>query len=46
MDGLDVMRKIAKEPVVIDDEGTSRPEKAIRIDKVTILAHEVEPEKK
>ena len=46
VDGLDVMRKIAKEPVVIDDEGVSRPEKAVVIHKVTILAHEVEPEKK
>jgi cyclophilin family peptidyl-prolyl cis-trans isomerase len=46
VEGLDVLRKIAKEPVVIDDEGVSRPEKAILINKVTILAQEVEPEKK
>ena len=44
--GLDVLRKIAKEPVIIDDEGVSRPEKSIQITKVTILAQEVEPEKK
>jgi cyclophilin family peptidyl-prolyl cis-trans isomerase len=46
VEGLDVMRKIAKEPVVIDDEGASRPEKAVVIHRVTILAQEVEPEKK
>ena len=45
VEGLDVMRKIAKEPVV-HDEGVSRPEKAIVIHKVTILAQEVETEKK
>ena len=46
VEGLDVMRKIAKEPVVLDDEGTSRPEKAIVINKVTILSQEVESDKK
>ena len=46
IEGLDVLRKIAKEPVVIDDEGISRPEKAIVITKVTILTQEVEPDKK
>ncbi len=45
VEGLDVMRKIAQEPVV-HDEGVSRPEKSIVINKVTILAQEVESEKK
>ena len=45
VEGLDVMRKIAQEPVV-HDEGVSRPEKSIVIHKVTILAQEVESEKK
>ena len=45
VEGLDVLRKIAKEPVV-HDEGVSRPEKSIVIHKVTILAQEVESEKK
>lgn len=38
--GLDVLRKIGKAPVIIDDEGTSRPETPIVIEKVTITTRE------
>jgi cyclophilin family peptidyl-prolyl cis-trans isomerase len=38
--GLDVLRKIGKAPVIIDDEGVSHPEKPIVIEKVTITTNE------
>lgn len=40
--GLDILRTIGQTPVVIDDEGTSRPEKPVVIHKVTITSHEVQ----
>ncbi|MFO0844345.1 MAG: peptidylprolyl isomerase [Gemmataceae bacterium] len=38
--GLDVLRKIGQAPVVVDDEGASRPEKPIVIRKVTVMTTE------
>lgn len=35
--GLDVLRKIGQAPVVVDDEGSSKPEKPIVIQKVTVM---------
>jgi cyclophilin family peptidyl-prolyl cis-trans isomerase len=40
--GLDVLRKIGKSPVIVDDEGQSRPEAPIVIQKVTIHQQERE----
>jgi cyclophilin family peptidyl-prolyl cis-trans isomerase len=38
--GLDVLRKIGQAPVVVDDEGASKPEKPIVIRKVTVTTGE------
>jgi cyclophilin family peptidyl-prolyl cis-trans isomerase len=38
--GLDVLRKIGQAPVVVDDEGSSKPEKPIVIRKVTVTTAE------
>lgn len=40
--GLDIVRTIGKQPVVIDDEGNSHPEKPIVIHKVTIVSRQRE----
>lgn len=40
VDGLDIVRKMGRTPVIIDDEGNRRPEKAIEIQKVVITTDE------
>jgi cyclophilin family peptidyl-prolyl cis-trans isomerase len=46
IDGLDVLRKMGKTPVIVDDEGQSRPETPIVIQKVTIHSQEREASNK
>ncbi|MFO0881019.1 MAG: peptidylprolyl isomerase [Gemmataceae bacterium] len=41
IDGMDLVRKIGRSPVVIDDEGNRRPEKAVVIEKITITTQEL-----
>jgi peptidyl-prolyl cis-trans isomerase B (cyclophilin B) len=38
--GLDIVRRIAEIPVISDEEGNTRPEKAVRIHRVTIQQNE------
>ncbi len=40
--GMDILRRIGQSPVIVDDEGQSRPETPIVIQKVTIQQHERE----
>ncbi|MFM7148604.1 MAG: peptidylprolyl isomerase [Gemmataceae bacterium] len=43
--GLDVLRKIGQSPVMVDDEGNTRPEKAVEIIRVSVDSQEREQTK-